>query len=114
MEAASFTPLTVNTFTQFTIISRGISTVPLTLNFPSISTTTATGTIATTEIIDTTEISTTAEVVDTQSQSGAMATNEMSATTTSAEVLEGNILKYIIRETSIFNRIRALVSVHGG
>ena len=96
MEAPTFTPFII-------ISSRGISTVPLTLSIPMISTTTATGAIAT-------EISTTAEVVDTQSQTVAMATNEMS---TSAEVLEDNILEYV-RETPTFNRIRALVSVVGG
>ena len=90
-----------------TIISRGISTVPLTLIFSPMSSTTATGAIATTEI------STTAEEVDTQSQTGAMATTEMSATTTSAEILEDNILEHI-RETLTFNRIRALVSECGG
>ena len=84
-----------------TIISRGISTVPLTLSIPMMSTTTAIGAIATTEI------TTTAEEVDTQSQTGAM-----SATTTSAEILEDNILEHI-RETLTFNRIRALVSVVG-
>ena len=88
------------------------------------SSTTATGAIAT-------EISTTAEAVDTQSQTGAMATTEMSATTknveidtvamattemsattTNAEDLEDNILEHI-RETSTFNRIHSLVSVVG-
>ena len=96
-----------------TIISRGISTVPLTLSIAIMSTTTATDAIATTEIIDTTEISTTAEEVDTQSQTGAMATTQMSTTTASAEILEDNILEHI-RETPTFNRIHALVSVVGG
>ena len=85
-----------------TIISRGISTVPLTLSIPIMSTTTAIGAIATTEI------TTTAEEVNTQSQTGAM-----SATTISAEILEDNILEHI-RETLTFNRIRALVSACGG
>ena len=141
MEAPTFTPLENNTDT---IISRGISTVPLTLNFLTMSTTTATGAMTTTEIsttaitnarfdiqdmaiteityteevdtvaMATTEISTTTatntEEVDTQS--GAMATIEMSVTTTSAEDLEDNILEHI-RETSTFNHIRALVSVVG-
>ena len=119
-----FTPLSI----MRTIISRGISTVPLTLNFPAIYTTSATGAIATTEISTTTNT----EEVDTQSQSGTMATtetsittisaekidtvamvtNEMSATTTDAENLEDNVLEHI-RETSTFNRIHALVSVVG-
>ena len=91
-----------------TIISRGISTVPLTLSIPMMSTTTAIGAIATTEI------STTAEAVDTQSQTVAMATTEnlMSATTTNAEDLEDNILEHI-RETSTLNHIHALVRVVG-
>ena len=105
MEAPTFTPLNINN-NMNTIISRGISTVPLTLSIPIMSTTTAIGAIATTEI------STTAEEVDTQSQTVAMATTEMSATTTSAEILEDNILEHI-RETQTFNRIRAMVSVVG-
>ena len=128
MEAPTFTPLNIDRINNMdTIISRGISTVPLTLNFPAISTTTATGAITTTEI------TTTAEVVDTQSQTVAMATNEISTTTisaedintvamatteisatsTSEEILEDNILKYI-KETPTFNRIHAMVSVVGG
>ena len=103
MEAPTFVPLDIhNNNLMNTIISRGISTVPLTLSIPIMSTTTAIGAIATTEI------STTTEEVDTQSQTGAM-----SATTISAEILEDNILEHI-RETSAFNRIRALVSACGG
>ena len=93
-----FTPLENNTDT---IISRGISTVPLTLNFPAISTTTTTGTMATTEIT-----TTNTEEVNT-------ATIEMSTTTTSAEDPEDNILEHI-RKTTTFNRIHAMVSVVGG
>ena len=86
MEAATFTPLEINDNTN-TIISRGISTVPLTLNnyFPTMSTTTTTVAMATTEIV-------------------------LSKTTTSAEFLEDNIIIKHIRETSAFNRIHALVS----
>ena len=80
MAAPIFTPTSSGL-----IGSRWVSTVPLTLSIPIMSTTTATGAIATTE---------------------------MSATTKSAEVLEDDILKHI-RETSTFNRIRAMVSVVG-
>ena len=115
MEVPTFTPLNINKNNDImnTIISRGICTVPLTLIIPIMSTTTATDALATTEIIDTTEISTTnTEAVDTQSQTGAMATTEIPATITSAEILEDNILEHI-KEAPIFNRIRALVSVVG-
>ena len=125
MEAPTFTPLKNNNNSMGTIISRGISTVPLTLSIPIMSTTTATGAMSTTEIS-----TTNTESVDTQSQTVvmattemsitttsaeeidtvAMATTEMSATTTNAEDLEDNILEHI-RETSTFNRIHALVSV---
>ena len=100
-----FTPLNISNIMN-TIISRGISTVPLTRIFPPMFSTTAT------DAMTTTEISTTnTEAVDTQS--GAMATTEISKTTTSAQVLEDNIIIKHIRETSTFNRIHALVSVVG-
>ena len=102
MEAATFTPLELNDNAN-TIISRGISTVPLTLIFPAMSTTTAT------DAMTTTEISTTnTEAVDTQS--GTMDITEIS---TDAEDLEDNILEHI-KETPTFNRVRAMVSECGG
>jgi hypothetical protein len=63
-----------------TIISRGISTVPLTLNIPTISTTSATVAMDTTEMSAATITNT--EEVDT----GPIATTEMSTTTKNADI----------------------------
>ena len=104
MKAPTFTPLGADTVTPLTIISRGISTVPLSLNFPTISTTIATD-VATTESTATT--TTTTEM--------STPTNSVYTVTTvtlpmSSE--EVNILEHI-RETPRFNHIHALVSVYG-
>ena len=109
MEVPTFTPLDNN---KNTIISRGISTVPLTLNFPPMSTTTATDPMTTTEISTTVTtnarfdiqymaITETINTEEVDTRSGAMATTEMSTTTTNAEDLEDDILEHI-RKTLTF------------
>ena len=100
MEAPTFTPLP-NTLT---IISRGISTVPLHLNFSTTSTTTATD-VATTQSVTTT-------TTTTKSSTTTNLPSTVTTVTLSMSSREVNILKHII-ETPRFNCIHGLVSVLG-
>ena len=100
MEAPTFTPLNGNTRT---IISRGISTVPRTLNLPATPTTTATD-VTTTESIAMETTTTTESLVTT--------TSELS-TANFGSSKEDEVLTYIMGAMEV-NSIYDLVSaLHG-